>query len=157
MGMKIVIPGREPLELDYLLLDANGTITFDGKLIEGVSRRLDELAGILKPVVITADTLGTANTNLATLPVELMIIQGGRGAVRKKELVQCLGPERCAAVGNGENDRLMLEEAALGIAVIGPEGASLRTVTAADAVAGDILQALDLFLKPSRLAATLRD
>jgi soluble P-type ATPase len=155
--MKIVIPGREPLDLEYLLLDANGTVTFDGSLIEGVLQRLDELAGSLKLIVITADTLGTANKNLAALPGELMIIEGDRGALKKKELVQCLGPDKCAAVGNGENDRLMLEEAALGVVVIGPEGASSKTVTAADAVAVDILQALDLFLRPSRLEATLRD
>jgi soluble P-type ATPase len=61
-----------------------------------------------------------------------------------------------ASTGNGANDVLMIREAALGIAVVGPEGASGATVAAADLVCRSILEALDLVGEPQALAATLR-
>ena len=60
------------------------------------------------------------------------------------------------AVGNGRNDRLMLKEAALGIALLQAEGAAGEALLAADVVAPDILAALDLLLAPDGLIATLR-
>ena len=54
------------------------------------------------------------------------------------------------------NDRLMLKEAALGIAVILKEGASAESVAAADVVCTDIVAALELLQNPLRLIATLR-
>ena len=57
---------------------------------------------------------------------------------------------------NGTNDAEMLREAALGIAVIGPEGASGATVAAADLVCRSINDALGLLRDPRVLAATLR-
>jgi soluble P-type ATPase len=59
-------------------------------------------------------------------------------------------------MGNGRNDRLMLEHSALGIAVILDEGAASVTVTAANVVCTDIRLALDLLANPLRLVATLR-
>ena len=51
---------------------------------------------------------------------------------------------------------MMLEEAALGIAVILGEGAARDTLDASDIVCTDILAALDLFRNPLRMTATLR-
>ena len=50
----------------------------------------------------------------------------------------------------------MLKEAALGICVLGGEGASREAIANADLVALHINDALDLLLKPDRLVATLR-
>jgi soluble P-type ATPase len=50
----------------------------------------------------------------------------------------------------------MLAAAALGIAVLGPEGASSTALRAADVVCPSILHALDLLLDDRALAATLR-
>lgn len=51
-------------------------------------------------------------------------------------------------MGNGRNDRLMLKNAALGVAVIQAEGGAIDAVLAADIVVGNILDALDLLLHP---------
>jgi len=59
-------------------------------------------------------------------------------------------------VGNGANDAAALRAAALGIAVIGPEGASAEALVAADVVCTSILQALDLLVDEQALTATLR-
>ncbi len=50
----------------------------------------------------------------------------------------------------------MLAAAALGLAVIGPEGAHRGALTAADVVLRSIVDALDLLLEPRSLVATLR-
>jgi soluble P-type ATPase len=50
----------------------------------------------------------------------------------------------------------MLKEAAIGIAVVGPEGASAAALQQADVVTRSIIDALDLLLNPRRLVATLR-
>jgi soluble P-type ATPase len=50
----------------------------------------------------------------------------------------------------------MLEEAALGIAVLGPEGLAVPALLAADVLVASIEDALDLLLNPRRLIATLR-
>jgi soluble P-type ATPase len=67
-----------------------------------------------------------------------------------------LGTSKTIAIGNGSNDESMVREAAVGIAVVGQEGAAARTVLAADIVVNDIRDALDLLLSPARLIATLR-
>jgi len=67
-----------------------------------------------------------------------------------------LGKEKCVAIGNGANDVLMLKQSAIGICVIGKEGASSEAVQHSDIVVYDINDALDLLLNPKRIIATLR-
>jgi soluble P-type ATPase len=50
----------------------------------------------------------------------------------------------------------MLEECAIGVCVVGREGAAAAALLAANVVTTDICDALDLLLKPERLVATLR-
>jgi len=50
----------------------------------------------------------------------------------------------------------MLRAAALGVAVVGPEGMAGKLAAAADVVVVRVEDALDLVLRPGRLAATLR-
>jgi soluble P-type ATPase len=54
------------------------------------------------------------------------------------------------------NDSLMMKKAALGIIVIGEEGASVKAINNADIVVKDIHDALDLLLNKIRIKATLR-
>ncbi len=65
-------------------------------------------------------------------------------------------PLRAVTIGNGRNDAGMLADATLGIAIIGPEGASPEAVSAGDVVVMDINDGLDLLIHPNRLKATLR-
>ena len=154
--IEIEIPGRPSMGLEHLVLDYNGTLAVDGEPVPGVKERLSALAERVKVHVITADTFGKASAALDGVPCELSILPPGAQDQGKLEVVQRLGPRRCVCVGNGNNDRLMLAEAALGIAVILAEGACAQTVAAADVVCTSILDALDLLDHPLRLVATLR-
>lgn len=152
----VMIPGTGDVSLAHLVLDYNGTLARDGTLLPGVGERLAALAGILTVHVVTADTFGTVRSALAGLPVAVTVLSPGPEDAAKLVFVRSLGPSATAAVGNGRNDRLMLEACAVGLAVMGPEGACLDAVLAADAVFTDIRDALDVFAHPARLKATLR-
>jgi soluble P-type ATPase len=154
-----VIPGHNPIEARHLVLDFNGTLAVDGVLAPGVADRLRELAlpayG-LSIHVVTADTNASARRQLDGLPCVVSILGPEAQDQAKLEYVQSIGAERTVAVGNGYNDRLMLAEAALGIVIIGQEGAAVQTVLASRVACHDIHSALDLLRYPQRLAATLR-
>jgi soluble P-type ATPase len=154
--IEITISGFGTLLLQHLVMDYNGTLAQDGILLEGVAPRLVRLAAQVQMHVVTADTFGQAQSNLAGLPCKTVILPVENQAQAKLAYIEALDRERVAAIGNGRNDRLMLESAALGIAVIQGEGAAFETLSAADVVMPDILSALDALLFPKRLIATLR-
>ncbi|WP_432734452.1 HAD family hydrolase [Maridesulfovibrio sp. FT414] len=151
------IPGFGKLEIEHLVLDYNGTLALDGNLIPGVGRLIKELAEDITVHVLTADTLGQCEEELSGLPVTIHIISGSPEDRSKLDYVESLGCERCACIGNGRNDRLMLKYAALGIAVSGAECMSTKAARVADIVAADISNALGLFTHPVRLLTTLRN
>jgi len=151
--LTIDVPGAGSIRLAHLILDVNGTLTDRGTLIPGVADRLSRLADRLELHLLTADTFGTAGRLAIELGVAVTSISNGR---QKAELVESLGADATAAVGNGRNDEAMLRAARLGIAVIGPEGAATATLAAADVVCRSVLDALDLLLDERALAATLR-
>ncbi len=154
--IEIAVPGGPVLELRYALLDFNGTLARDGRLLDGVADRLRALAATLEIHVATGNTTGTAPAALAGLPIEIHLMPGERQAEAKRALMQTLGAANVAAVGNGRNDREMLRHAALAIAVIGHEGCASEALAAADMTCADICDALDVLMTPARLIATLR-
>jgi soluble P-type ATPase len=153
MAISVDIPGRGPLVLEHLVLDVNGTLTNRGELIEGVSERLRQLGAKLEVQLLSADTFGVLDTVSAELGTRFLTVTTGEEKARR---VWELGAERCAAIGNGANDGAMLDLAALGIAVVGPEGAAAAAVRAADVVFTSIVDALDLLLDERALVASLR-
>jgi soluble P-type ATPase len=154
--IRISIPGFRDLQLVRSVLDYNGTLAVDGKLLPGVGEALTALSSELEVHVITADTFGFAASQLGALPVKLTIIPVESQAEAKLQFVSRLGADSVVAIGNGRNDRMMLKAAALGIAVTQMEGASPETLTCADVASSTILEALDLLQNPKRLIATLR-
>ena len=150
------IPGFRKLELVHLVSDYNGTLAVDGQLLPGVADLLNSLASNILIHVITADTFGLAKSQLAGLPVELIIAPLESQAETKLQFITELGVESVVAIGNGRNDRKMLQAAALGIALIQREGGAAQTLANADLVCTNVLDALELLLNPKRLTATLR-
>jgi soluble P-type ATPase len=155
--LEILIPGFKKLHLSYLVLDYNGTLAYDGKLLTGVRERLEHLGRLLQVYILTADTFGTVQVQLVGIPCQVVIISRENQAKAKLRYVEKLGGDSVVCIGNGRNDRLMLQAAALGIAVSQEEGAAPVTIMAADVVTSSIIAALDLLINPLRLTATLRD
>jgi soluble P-type ATPase len=156
MMIEIKIPGNKILRLEHLVLDYNGTIAFDGALIDGVKACLADLSQKLAIHVITADTFGSVEKALKDIHCKLVVIPLDRQDMAKLEYVKNLGYKNTVSMGNGANDRLMLKASALGVAVIQGEGAAFETLASADVVCADIRSALSLLSDPLRLIATLR-
>jgi P-type E1-E2 ATPase len=154
--IEVVIPGDGRLRLSFLVLDYNGTLACNGALLDGVAERLIALSKSLSIHVVTADTFGTVEAALRSLPCTVRILPQTGQNHAKMAYVSQLGRNETVCIGNGRNDRLMLQVAALGIAVVGPECAAVDALQAADVVAPSIRSALDLLLNPLRLVATLR-
>jgi soluble P-type ATPase len=153
----IHVPGEErTLDIRHLVLDFNGTLALDGKIKPGVAGLLRELSGQVQVHIVTAGTFGGVEEEVAGIPCVLKVLTGSDQAGQKAGYVEELGREQTACVGNGRNDRAMLERSVLGILVIQEEGAAAESILAADVISTDILSALQLLLHPLRLTATLR-
>ena len=154
--IEIAIPGYRKLQLKHMVLDYNGTLAVDGELLPGVKDALKDLGKELQIHILTADTFGKVKSRVEGIPCELSILPVENQDTGKLDYVKSLGAEHTICMGNGRNDRLMLKEASLGIAVILEEGAAMETLAAADIVCTGILPALALLSNPLRLTATLR-
>ncbi len=154
---EITIPGQEvSWHLRHLVLDLNGTLALDGRLLDGVAERIRLLSEKKEIHVLTADTFGTAARQFAELPCRLHLLRPGDQIRQKEDFVKALGADECIAIGNGMNDQGMLRAARVGICIVGPEGAATAAVHSSDIVIPDINAAFDLLLHPKRLVATLR-
>ncbi len=155
--IRISIPGWGDMEIDNIVLDLNGTTATDGRIPSEVKEKINSLSHAAKIYLLTADTQGTASEESSDVNAELLKVSEKDSADVKRRVMESLDPTRAVAIGNGNNDHLILKEAALGIAVLGDEGLSVPAIKNADIVVKDICDALDLFLKPKRLIATLRE
>lgn len=156
MSLLISIPGYADLTLTSALFDLNGTLALDGLIADSTRERLISLSESLALYVMSADTHGTLEQVCAGLPLAIHRVQTDLGAPAKRAFLETLDPQRTVTVGNGRNDVLMLQAAALGIVVLGAEGAAKDALLAADVVFSSINHALDALLHPKRLVATLR-
>ena len=154
--IEISIPGYKNLQLKHLVLDYNGTIACDGNLLPEVKTALKDLSNNLHVHILTADTYGKVQDKVKDVNCKLFVLERRNQDTAKREYVIQLGSEFTVGIGNGRNDRLMLKEAALGIAVVQEEGSFAGTLLSADVVCTNIVSALTLLTQPLRLMATLR-
>lgn len=144
------------VELTCLLLDLNGTLTTDGQLIEGVASRIDALRDELTIEIASGGTFGTAQDVARELQLPLTRLASTHQGDQKREILHRPNEGRTAVIGNGNNDVAALLAAAVGICVVGPEGAARAAVMAADVIVTTPLAALDLLIVTDRALATLR-
>ncbi len=155
MPIEIEVPGFGLLRLFHLVSDYNGTLARDGVLLPGVRKTLERVSQVLSIHVVTADTFGKASGELVGLPVKLTVLEGGDEREAKARLVESLSGG-VAVLGNGANDLAMMERATLAVAIIEGEGLYAPLLSRCHVVSRGAVEALELFLNPSRLKATLR-
>ena len=154
--IELNIPGRGSLRLSHIVLDVNGTLAKDGRLLDKVAKPLASLRDRLAIHLLTADTYGKQEHIDLMLGLRATRVQGGDEAEQKAAYVRQLGAETVVAIGQGANDAAMLKVAAIGIAVMGDEGLAVEALLSADVLATSIYEALSLLEFPTRLVATLR-
>ena len=162
-GISMEIPGFGKRQISTILTDYSGTLSRAGKLTPGVKKRLTGLAKAVDIHVLTADTFGTAQSEIEGCPVEFHPLQGeNHHDIKKREFLkqQRLDPKHVAVLGNGNNDRLLLkavkDAGGLAIAVDNGEGCAIDAITNAHLFVVGVLNALDLLLKRTGCKATLR-
>jgi len=153
---EIIIPNYKTLVVTNIVLDYNGTIAKDGLLKEEVKPLLEKLTKEYKVYVITADTFGSVATQLKDYDVSVKILNSDNHTLEKATFVKSLTAENTVAIGNGNNDAMMLQTSLIGIAILGDEGCSSQTLLKSDITCKSIQNALELFLNTKRLIATLR-
>jgi len=156
--ISLSIPGfNENLTIEHLVLDFNGTIAIDGKLIDGIEEVLNDLAQKVTIHVLTGNTFGSVEEELKNVTCKVIPLPKENLGFEKKKYIQQLNLQSVVSIGNGRNDRLILQASVIGIIVIQREGASSEALMAADVICPNIFSALELLTNPLRLVATLRN
>jgi soluble P-type ATPase len=147
--------GQEPSEIDFILIDFEGTLASNGRVHPKAKDKLNLLAKRAKIYILTKEKKEHVEEVLRKVKAEIVYLTTGDSSKMKLDLLRQLGATRTVAIGNGADDGTMIKEAVLGLCVIGKEGASSEAVKNADVVFTDILDTLDFLLKPLRQRATL--
>ena len=159
LGIVIDIPGFGERHIRIAVSDYTGTHSFGGAIEPDVKGKLRELVALVDLHIVTADSFGTAERELAGIATPYKL-RTGRHDIEKAEYVSQFDLRNVAAFGNGNNDRLMLktvkEGGGLAIAVDNGEGCALDAMRNADLFVVGAANAIDLLLDPVRLKATLR-
>ena len=150
------IPGYKNIDIKNIVFDYNGTLAKDGQINNQTKNLLKEICSKYSVFVITADTFGTVKNELKEFDLKVKVLSSNDHTKEKMEFLSTLKKEITVAVGNGNNDKSMLENAIISIAVIGDEGCSKEALFASDIICKDIQSAIELLLHPKRLVATLR-
>ncbi|PPK63050.1 soluble P-type ATPase [Malaciobacter marinus] len=155
--MKVNIPGKQEIEIENIVFDYNGTIAIDGKLIDGVKENINKLSNDFNFFVITADTYGSVEQELKSVNCKIIKIEKSSQDISKEKFIKELGSNTALCVGNGRNDKLMLKEAILGIAILQDEGICTQTLLNSDILVKSILDVFGFLNDKNRLIATLRN
>jgi soluble P-type ATPase len=165
-------PGQTNLEIDFILIDFEGTLASDRRVhpkakdkINLLSKRVKIYIFVNPPIppfnkggrggILAKEEKGRVEEALSKVKAEIVYLKEGESSQKKLDLLRQLGPAKTVAVGNGVDDVSMIEEAGLGVCVLGKEGTSSEATKKADVVFMNILDALDFLLKPLRQKATL--
>lgn len=149
-------PGQTNLEIEFILIDLEGTLAIDGRVHPKTKDKINLLSRKLKFYIFTTGERARAEERLRKVKAEIISLSGENISKQKLDLLHQLGHEKVAAIGNGADDAQMIDKAGFGICVIGKEAAAGETLRRADLIVTDILDALDFLLKPLRQKATLR-
>jgi len=152
----IDIPNFKTLNITDIVCDYNGTIALDGKVLPEIKKLFKQLSSKYTMHVITADTFGSVYEQLKDYDAKIKVLSSDNHTQEKADYIDMLGAKNCVALGNGNNDKEMLQKAAIGISILGDEGCARDSLFNSDLSCTTITQALSLLLNTKRLIATLR-
>ncbi len=148
-------PGQSSLEIEFILIDFEGTLASDRRVHPKAKDKINLLSKRTKIYILAKEEKERVEEVLRKVKAETVYLTEGESSQKKLDILHRLGPARTVAIGNGVDDASMIEEAGLGVCVLGKEGTSSEAMKKADVVFMDILDALDFLLRPLRQKATL--
>ena len=157
--MKIVdIPNFGKITLKNILIDVNGTIQFYGNISRKARRYIRRLKKFFNIYLISADTRGNLKEIAKKLNVNYIKIiskEISEAEAKNLELMK-LGKDFTVAIGNGNNDYLMLKNSVIGIVILGEEGASVKSLMNSDLILNNLKEVINFLLDEKIMIATLR-
>ncbi len=148
-------PGQSPIEIEYLLIDFEGTLASDGRVHPKAKDKINLLSKRTKITILAKGEKEKVEETLRRVKAELYFVNEEESASQKLELLLNLGASRTAVIGNGMDDIRMMKEAGLSMAIIGKEGTSGELIQSAHLIFTNMVDALDFLLKPLQKKATL--
>ena len=148
-------PGQNNLEIEFILIDFEGTLASDRRVHPKAKDKINLLSKRTQIHILTKEEKEHVGEILKKVKAEIIYLMEGKSSQQKLDLLRQLGAARTVAIGNGVDDAPMIEEAGLGICIMGKEGTFSEAMKKADVVFMNILDALDFLLKPLRQKATL--
>ena len=148
-------PGQNNLEIEFILIDFEGTLASDRRVHPKAKDKINLLSKRTQIYILTKEQKEHVEEILKKVKAEIIYLMEGKSSQQKLDLLRQLGAARTVAIGNGVDDAPMIEEAGLGICIMGKEGTFSEAMKKADVVFMNILDALDFLLKPLRQKATL--
>ena len=148
-------PGQNNLEIEFILIDFEGTLASDRRVHPKAKDKINLLSKRAQIYILTKGEKELVEERLRKVRAEITYLAEAGASQQKLDLLERLGASRTVAIGNGVDDALMIEEAGFGICIMSKEGTFSETMKKADVVFMDILDALDFLLKPLRQKATL--
>jgi soluble P-type ATPase len=148
-------PGQEPMEIEFVLIDFEGTLAFNRRVHPKAKDKINLLSKRAKIYILAKGEKELVEEVLRRVKVEIFYSTEKGTSQQKLELLHRLGAIRTVVIGNGLDDAPILEEAGLGICVMSREGTSAEAIQKADVVVSNVVDALDFLLKPLRQKATL--
>jgi soluble P-type ATPase len=155
MMISIERPGQGNLEIEFILVDFEGTLASDRRVHPKAKDKINLLSKGANIYILAKEEKILVEEALKKVKAEIIYLKGGEASQQKLDLLRQLGASRTVVIGNGVDDVPMIEEAGFGICVMGREGTYSETMKKADMVFMNILDALDFLLKPLRQRATL--
>lgn len=142
------------MEINTIVLDLNGTLAVQGKIVNGAKERLRKVNDLgIRVLLFTGDARGNANSFCSELGIEFK----KAGSQREKEQFFLeLDTKKTAAIGNARIDNGNFKHAKLSIATLQAEGIHTGILKHVDIIVLSINDALDLFLDVDTMKATMR-
>jgi len=151
------IPNFGKFEIHNILIDLNGTLTNFGNIPNDVRYIIQEMKKFFNIYVISSNTRGTLDEIAEELDIKAVHIPKSKSEKESKlTTLRVLNPDQTIAIGNGNNDLEIITQAAIGIAVLGKEGASVQALISSDLIVQNISDAFKILLDERALIATLR-
>ena len=153
--ISILRPGMESLDIHFVLIDFEGTLAMDGRVHPKAKDKVNLLSKRATITILTKSNREKVEETLKKMKVEILYLTEEDSSQQKLNVLQRLGSHQTAVIGNGLDDVRIMEQAGLGMCVIGKEGSSAEAMAKANLVVNNVLDALDFLLKPLRQRATL--
>ena len=155
---EFIIPNYGKITIENIIFDINGTIQFNGQISDDLVKKIEELKKVYKIYLVSADTRGNLKELAEKLNVSYIKInpvENSEAEEKNRELIR-LGKDVTVAIGNGNNDALMLKNAILGITILGSEGATIKSILNSEVIVPDPISAINLLLDEKIMIGTLR-